>query len=298
VSYVQTDATTTVIDPEIGATFSASLILPAAVNMTAANLTTPSGSIAMDVIAAIPPFLTNTFADTFATNATQAGLDQAYPAGNYTVQITATPPGNGTVMLTADYPPIPHIQNFAMIQAIDPAADFNLSWDADVGAGANDFISLFITEVQGSVVFQAPNQCATPPIALPVTATSIVVPKGTFTAGKSYNMELSFYHGVSRDVPITTDAKGTSALAKSTKLTLQTTGGTGALTAPKFTQVLRAANGMVQLQIACMSQRTLTLESTLDLKSWLPVLTTNAPGASLTVTVPAGPSTFFRAGQQ
>ena len=296
VAYLQTDPNTTVIDPELQASFLVDVFMPDTANMTAAKLTTPTGSTDLKVTPAMPPYLTNAFAIDSVQKASQAELDLAYPAGNYTVQITATTSGSAAVALTAAYPPIPRIANYAATQAIDAGADLTLQWDAFAGAVQNDGISLSITGDAG-LVFQAPNECATPKIELPVTATSIVVPKGTFAAGKTYTLDLSFSHMVSHDVPVTTGVTAYSSLSKSTTLTIKTTGGT-ALTAPKFNRVRRVAAGAVELQISCMAQRSLVIESGTSLKSWQPVLTTNAPADSITVVLPTGPNTFFRAGQQ
>lgn len=297
VGYLQTGPSTTAIDPEAGASFMAMVTVPAAANMTAAKLTTPGGSTDLKVTPAMPPYLTNAFAILSAQKASQAELDQAFPAGNYTVQIAATPAGSGTVVLTTAYPPVPRIANYAATQTIDPAADFTLQWDGFAGAAQYDGISLSIMGDTGTV-FQAPNECATPKVELAVTATSIVVPKGTLAAGKTYTLDLSFYHMESHDVPVMTGVTGFSSLSKSTTLTVKTTGGTPALTAPNFNRVRRASAGTVELEISCLAQRPLVIESSVNLRNWQPVLTTNAPAASLIVVLPAGPNTFFRAGQQ
>lgn len=298
VSYVQTAANSVTIDPQDGAMFGLGVIMPDTAGLTAAKLTLPNGTATnIAAIAAMPPFTTNAYATTYDTKATQALLDQAYPSGNYKVDINAALSGSASVSLTA-YPPIPQIANYPQAQAIDPNADFTVQWNAFTGAGTYDGINISITDTNsGETVFSAPDECATPKIELAVTATSIKIPKGTLTAGKNYELRLSFYHTESYMVALTTGSYGNSALSKHTTMTIKTTGGTVTLAAPQFSQVRRSSAGVLEFQLSCMTQRSVVIESSVDLKEWSTVLTTNAPAANITVDLPAGPKSFFRARQ-
>jgi hypothetical protein len=84
-----------------------------------------------------------------------------------------------------DYPPVPKITNFNDAQRVNAAADFNLRWNGFAGAEGFDFISMYLTDSGGRLVFQAPNLCV--PRGLPVTATSILIPGNTLRANESYS---------------------------------------------------------------------------------------------------------------
>ena len=298
VTYVQSGPDTVSVDPEEGAALSATVTMPDEANMTAVTLTWSKGSTNLDVTPAMPPFLTNSFAMVFDQRASQAELDQAWPAGGYTFQIAASPSWSGSVSLTQDYPPIPRFLNYAGTQTVDASADWVCQWVAYAGAAALwDSISLSINGDDGTF-FYAPDECSTPKIELPVTASSITIPKGTFKPGQTYTADLTFMHLVGTNS--VSGVTGGSWLSTSTRLTLRTTGGTPSLTAPKFTSVRRASGGTVELTLSCMAQRTVTVEAATDLKAkdWQSVLVTNAPADTLTVVLPAGPRAFYRAGQQ
>lgn len=294
VNYLQSGPTSIAIDSENPPSFGASIFMPASAGLATAKISLPSGA-SHDL--SVFTFSTNTTGYYYDTNSTQALLDQAYPSGNYKITITGGVSGNASVSLTT-YPPTPQIANYAQLQAINPAAAFTIQWNAFTGAGQYDGIYLYIMDKEsGETVFTAPDECATPKVELAATAPSISVPAGTLTSGKTYELHLSFTHLESYNVALSS-AHGNSMLSKSVNLTIQTTGGTTTLTAPKFTKVSRSATGLAELQLSCMAQRTVVIQSSTTLNDWTTALTTNAPAASLTVSLPASPKTFFRAIQQ
>src|SRR5438552_2127595 len=97
-------------------------------SVLSATLTSPGG--------APQPMSFDPAANAFALEGkfhTQAELDAAAPAGKYTLNISTLHDGTKILSLTLPiitvYPAAPHISNFAAAQAINPSADFILTWD-------------------------------------------------------------------------------------------------------------------------------------------------------------------------
>lgn len=243
-------------------------------------------------------FLSQTFA-------TQAELDANYPATTYALQLrNLSNPVDQQVtnsvvfnLGTGAYPAIPHFANFAAAQAVDPAADFTLQWDAYAGAGTASSIQLKIDDADGNQVFSAPKTCSGLP--LPPTATSIKIPKGTFEAGKTYTVTITFgqaseYDKTMPNVP----GKGVAVFSSSTEMTLKTIGGT-VVTAPVFKSITSVGTGLFAVTVDCTVGASLTFQSTASLEApnFVNVLTTNPPVSPITVTLPLSGSAqgFIRA---
>lgn len=209
----------------------------------------------------------------------EAELAAAYPAGNYTPQLTLT--AGGTSSLTVNLgaaPTTPHCANYDAAQAINAAADFTLRWDAFAGATANDRVEIIIFNDQGTEVFRLPDECATPPKPLSATATSVVIPAGTLqTGGRTYAVELGFFK--------TSDFKNNASPAytaaggyfQQTRFNIKTTG--GATTGPVITAFRIAADQHFEVDVTATAGQTLTLEATSGYATWTPVGTAVVPAS-------------------
>jgi hypothetical protein len=126
------------------------------------------------------------FGQFFETAASEAALDTAFPAGSYTLRFTLAGQTEqvATMTMPSEGPPIPKITNFEEAQDVNPSVDFTLRWNGFSGAGPNDHISMYISDTNGNVVFQAPNLCV--PRELPATATSVLIPANTLRTNQTY----------------------------------------------------------------------------------------------------------------
>ena len=157
----------------------------------------------------------------YATNPpTENALDTAFPAGAYTLRFMQTGQSERVINMTmAGNPPVPKIANFVAAQAVNAAQDFTLNWNAFTGAGANDYISLSISDAS-HVVFQAPDPCV--PRTLAVSATSIVVPAGTLTSNKVYTAVLSFGRNFYSSTNAVPQMAGSGSIVRITQFTINT----------------------------------------------------------------------------
>jgi hypothetical protein len=123
----------------------------------------------------------------------QTILDTLYPNGDWSFDIYFSPTGHQyftNTLVAGSFPNPPTVANLGAAQTVDAASDFILSWNAFDGATVADFISCQVQTV-GSNVFSTP--AAGTPGALPGTATSVVLPAGTFRPGHAYLGRLVFY---------------------------------------------------------------------------------------------------------
>lgn len=178
--------------------FTVAVNTPAAGSLlTAASLARPDGVVSnLALVAGLGQFS--------ETTATEAVLDAKYPPGDYVLRFTqhAQPERVITFSLPPAYPPVPKITNFDEAQEVNPAADFDLRWNGFTDAEGLDFISMYLTDSLGRLVFQAPNLCV--PRELPVTATSVVIPGNTLRANEAYSGGLLYgklYYLSTNDVP-------------------------------------------------------------------------------------------------
>ncbi len=232
-------------------------------------------------------FLSQTFA-------TQAELDANYPATTYALQLrdlknpVDQQVTNSVVfnLGVSTYPAIPHFANFAAAQTVDPAADFILQWDAFAGAGTASSIQLKIEDADDNEVFSAPKTCSGLP--LPPTATSIKVPKGTFEAGKTYKVTITFgqaseYDKTMPNVP----GNGVAVFSSATEMTLKTIGGVTA-TAPVFKSITPVGTGRFTVVVDCTVGASLTLQAATSPEGPYSVnlLSTNPPVSPISLTLP------------
>ena len=230
--------------------------------------------------------------------ATQAELDQSYPASTYAVQIrnllnpVDQQVTNSVVfdLGSSGYPVIPHFANYAAAQAVDARADFTLTWDAFTGNDANSAIALKIEDSDGKEVFSAPDTCGGAPLA--ASALAIKIPTNTVVAGKTYWVTLSFEQATEHDKLMPNiPGKGVAVLASATQMTLKTIGGT-VVTAPVFKSIAATGSGNLTLVVDCTVGSTLTIHSAPSPEGPFSVnlLTTNPPVSPITLTLPVSGS--------
>jgi hypothetical protein len=260
--------------------------------VTAGSLTLPAGSVSnLTVIGGLGQLIT--------APASEAALNAAFPAGNYTLRFTQTgqPERVINLPLPASAPPIPKIVNLAAAQAIPAGSDFTLQWNAFTGAQAEDFLFLSIGDGQGNTFFEAPDACFPRPLG--VGATSIVIPAGTLVSNTTYTARLTFsdaFHRVTNTLP---EMAGFAGVSRTTVFTVKTAGPNQPPPAAAAIQAARVlANGQFQFEISGSASRLYSVQRTPTLTSptWGEVgsLTLDAAGRGTFSNLPVTPgSTYF-----
>lgn len=157
-------------------------------------------------------------------------VDLVYSNGTYTLALQTQNDGNKSIPLTFPagdaYPNPPQISNFTAAQSLDAAANFTLTWDAFAGGLATDFILIEIMETGTfTPVFETsgPGQ----PGSLNGTSTSILIPVGTLSPGRSYRGWIFFAKIVDfDDTTYGGGVAGVAAFLTDTTFELRTAGGT------------------------------------------------------------------------
>ena len=198
----------------------------------------------------------------FSTNPpTEPALDAAYPGGNYTLRFTQTGQPERVIAMTmpALRPPVPKVANFAAAQAVDATQDFTLNWGAFTGAGANDYISLSVSDTLGRVAFQAPDLCV--PRYLLVTASSIAIPANTLKTNQTYSATLSFGRGFYFSTNAVPQMAGYGSILIGTRFTIDTGPGGPTLADPaSLTGSRLLPNGNPEIDLRGTPTRSYSIE--------------------------------------
>lgn len=299
-SYVQTSAA----DPQPAAEspfqFAALVTSPRNGPMATAGSVTLPGGARKDLSAA--PFGGYlAFYEDFGNN---AALDAAYPGGTYILRFTQSgqPERQINLPVPSTIPPVPKITNYDAAQAVNPALNFTLQWNAFSGASGLDSISLTILETNltgGNVVFQAPDRCV--PRELPVTATSIVIPAGTLQSNRTYQASLTFNKVGYASTNAVPEMAGFAGVTRTTEFTLRTGGGAMVGTPARFTGYRLLPNGQLELTFTGTPNHPYTLQraTSLSARDWVNAgsVTTDATGRGVFVETAGGlPAVrFYRA---
>ncbi len=218
-TYLQTSTTAPVPKTDELPAFYASVSSPVVNGVTGATLTRPGN---------VNTVMTPLFG-TFFTSAefnTQAELDAGYPNGSYSFSLSRDSGGPAVFQMqmpaASSYPPIPQVSNFTAAQAVDPALNFTLNFNALTGATGSDYIGLTISDTT-TTILSAPDLCV--PLPLAKTATSFTIPAGTLEAGKTYTVRLTFARTFYSSTTAPPDFASFGALQRQTVLTIATTGG-------------------------------------------------------------------------
>ena len=191
---------------------------------------------------------------------TAQALNTAYPGGAYTLKFTQAGQAQRSFTMTmpASMPPSPMLANYDAAQAIDAAADFTVRWNAFTGATAQDSIVFSVMEGP-KLVFQAPDACV--PRELAPTATSIVIPARTLTAGRTYQASLSFGDVFFFSTNAVPNMAGFGSVSVTTEFVIKTSGGGTTPAAPaRFTGSRMLDNDRPQMTLTGTPGRTYTLQ--------------------------------------
>jgi len=284
--YNQSSAGLPTLDPTTPYGFSGVTSLASDRTATTISLTAPT-TVAYN-LTQLPPPQSEIYA-CFANYSSLSAYDAAFPAGNYTFQVSGATPQTVVVNLppttTMPQPGAPHVANYAAAQGVNAAQAFVLSWDAFPGGTAADYI-----DVDVGPNFGSPNPGS--PGALTGTATSFTVPAGTLQPATTYAARIGFF----RHVGTTETGYAKDAYrATYTEFPVVTTGG-GLLVLTNATY----ASGSFSFDVLCSIGQTVTVEykTNLSANAWQTLLTTNSPGDRFHTVSPQAAtnrSLFFRA---
>jgi hypothetical protein len=201
----------------------------------------------------------------------QATFEATYPPADYTFNVQSTSSNQQvTVNLPSGLtqPAAPHLTNLLAAQSINPAQPFVLGWDAFPGGTTADCIYV---EIYGGV-FQTPALGMAG--ALNGTATSVVIPAGTFQPNQQYSGCVSFYH-----YQMLTNGASHISLAyrgSTTEFNLST--GAGSAFCPVISKAGWEGAGVFKFEVACPSSQPLVAEWRTNLQAgqWQTLCTTNS----------------------
>lgn len=158
----------------------------------------------------------------------QANMDAMFGSGNYVLSLVTRNDGNRSFTLNLSgnsYPPIPQLNNFNALQAVNPAAPLTLQWAAWTGGTTNDLIMVQIEDSQTyDMVFNTP--LPGEPGTLNGQATQVIIPANTFAPNRTYRIMLLFFRPVTTDVMSYPGAMAVAGYLRETRAMLITTGGT------------------------------------------------------------------------
>lgn len=259
--YVQTLAGAPTPYPETPFAFLASVQAPpAGPSVTEASVTLPGGTQKM-----LPGMPFNAGFLFLDAPATEAALDQAYPAGTYTLRFTQQGQAQRVIPMTmpAGHPPVPHFTNYEQARQIDVSQPFVLTWDPYSGAGPNDVQVLIISDSSGETVFMAPDFCV--PRPLPVSDTSVVIPADTLQDNRTYTASLGFLQRFYVSTETVANMNGIGMVSRSTEMTLRTGSG-GEAEPAEFTGYRLLPNGNPELTLAGTPDASYAIQRTSSLE--------------------------------
>jgi hypothetical protein len=179
------------------------------------------------------------------------------------------------------------VTDWAASQTVNAAADFALTWNPFTGASGFDAIMVQAVNGLSNVVSD---------VSLPYTATSSVLPAGTFQSGQSYKVQLKFRHSMAVDNMLYLGATGSERFDSATLFNLSTAGGT----APILLSVLNI-NNAAGLQLVLTGQiglrYAIDASTNLESGSWLPLVTNSTVSGQFTFTDSQSskfPARFYR----
>lgn len=273
--YEQTTASEPALNTNSPYCFLACTTIPCPRSATNVTLQFPSTDVRNLTGTTIPGHLT--LPDCSYTD--QAAFEAAFTNGNYvfTFQSASSNPQitvNCPPSLTQ--PPAPHLTNLIAGQAINPSQPFTLGWDPLAGGTAADCIYV---EIYGGV-FNTPALGI--PGALNGTATSVVLPAGTFQPNRSYQGVVTFYHYAL----LTNGSSHVSLIyrASSTEFALHTTSGL------VITNYGRSAGNNFSFEVTCAAGQALVAEYKANPGpgTWQTLATTNTTTTCVRFTHPDG----------
>jgi len=195
-------------------------------------------------------------------------LDQADPNGIYAFSVQGVHNGqiSTRLSLTGDaYPNAPHLLNYWLAQALEPAADNILSWDPMVGGTANDREALEVFDSLGNSVFTTRGPTAVG--SLSGLSNSVAIPHGTLVPNQVYSASLIFEKAISYDATSYPGTVGMAAYATTTQFGLGTR---GPGSPPSFTSFSLRPDGAFQLTGLGLPNRAYRIDVSTDALNWQP----------------------------
>jgi methionine-rich copper-binding protein CopC len=190
--YEQTNTNPPVLLPNITYEFFAQTLL--ASNRTATNITVtiPVRLVVSNLVEV--PLTPERFSVAVFNPNLLAAFTTNFPSGNYIFNVSAVASNQQvTVNLPAYTPPnSPQVSNYAAAQSVNPSQPFTLNWITFTNGLSTDWILFQISGGPIGTLYQtlAPGQ----PGALTGTATSVLIPANTMSAGSTNTAVLAFYH--------------------------------------------------------------------------------------------------------
>jgi hypothetical protein len=210
---------------------------------------------------------------------TAPGLDAFYGSGTYTLSFPTTHDGNKSVslLLPADnFPPAPHISNFAALQVVNAAQPLMVSWDGWTNGTIGDFVQVRVEDHNFNKFFETPDLGKAG--ALDGRATSAVIPAGTLPAGQSFEIHVTFTRISALDTTSYSGVLGLSDFQARTKFNIQTAPVTGSR--PVLTLTALPSSQGWQLSALAVSNALYRIDGSGDLQQWT-ILGTNQPRSNL-----------------
>jgi len=162
----------------------------------------------------------------------RSDMDATFPNTFYTLQINTLHDGIVSALLSLfgdDYPNPPQINNYDLAQAINPSADFVISWNPYVNPATADFINWEIHELPGVSNAALVWRSAVPNEAGELLATNLqdTIPAGTLQTNHSYSLTV-WFNRVKTVTPNYPNVPGFCSYSSQTILPLVTAGSNGA----------------------------------------------------------------------
>jgi hypothetical protein len=205
--------------------FDAIVELAGSNSVAAAAVAAPGGAQTALTVSEEREFLPRRwFSWTCGSFPTQEALETTWPNGKYSFFIFGisnrfTAPA---LSLAGDTYPTnaPHIQNFVEAQAVDPATDFSLRWDAFPEGTTNDVVFVSVRSVAEQVaVFST--AFLKREGGLDGTATAVTIPAGILAAGQDYDVYVRFDKVLERN-EVMPGVAGLASYASGTHFILKT----------------------------------------------------------------------------
>ncbi|HWW01487.1 MAG TPA: hypothetical protein VNZ64_17450 [Candidatus Acidoferrum sp.] len=245
--------------------FFANIFATASNSVTSAQVQLPAPG-GIDPLSPDPTDTALSFVQRFPS---QTALDTTYIAGTYTLQLSAVHDGSRALQVTMpsdSFPVAPHVANWAAAQNVNPAADFNLTWDPFSGSSGLDFIVFNAFDSLGNFITS---------LGLLNTATNFDFVAGTFQSGQAYQVQLQFRHFTSYDITNYPGVSGSVRFFSTTTINLSTT---GLATAPALAVV--NTNGLRPFELLLTGQAgrlyAIDTSSSLQNGTWTPLVTNTA----------------------
>src|SRR5262249_22715805 len=196
-----------------------------------------------------------------------------------------------TVTLPPDseQPNAPNILNFNSLTNADASKAITINWGPFQGGTSADYISVDIGTITNSPRLGESGY-------LNGTATSFTLPAGLLKPNTNYDVDISFYHGT-----YSTNATELWGAFRATQTMFNLSTSSGSSSSGTLVLTNAVWNGTTfSFEVNCSPGQTLSVDSSVDLSpnSWQLVLTTNAPGNKVLISVPvsgASGNRLFRA---